>query len=128
MTLSGKKVDLHYSVKGGWPFPGDMLRRDCAVAATPEDQAKIDMLSGECAPDRAALRRDNVVNLVIKDAGRRDLPLADRWASFRWSVLDGEEDEGRKKALRMQALRRQAFAKLTEEEIEAIRWTVEHAF
>lgn len=118
-------MDYHYSVKGGWPFPLDMLRRDRAVPASKEDQAVIDSLSGPHAPDRDAIRLDHVVKLVIKDAGR-DRPDTARWRSFGWDVPDDKEFrqviEQSAKVGMMESLYASAMAKLTPEEREALDW------
>lgn len=69
-----------YMVKGKWPFPVDMLRRDGSRAATKADQAVIDSLCEEFAPDRSAFE-DVEISLV----GPND-PNTARWESFGWKV------------------------------------------
>lgn len=117
--------DFHYTVKGRWPFPLDMLRRDRSVAASPEDQEHIDFLSSPCAPDRDAIRTRRVINLVILGAGRWR-PNTARWRSFGWDVPDDETfrmlEEAEARVERMKALRRSALLKLTPEERDAIDW------
>ena len=117
--------NLHYAVKGSWPFPADMLRHDGSVAASPEDQAKIDRLSAEFAPDRDAIRLAQTVNLVMTDAGRRR-PNTARWRSFGWDVPGDAEyhtaAEQTAERRRMEALRDSALAKLTAEERRALKW------
>lgn len=125
------RKDFHYAVVGSWPFPLDMLRRDRSVAATAEDQAKIDRLSQEAAPDLQAIRQKVKINLVIRDAGRWEKPLTARWESFGWTVPDDEERkllaEERLRVERLGRLRDAALAKLTPEEINALRWFGPHA-
>jgi hypothetical protein len=121
-----RTTDFHYTVRGSWPFPLDMLRRDCSRAASPEDQAIIDRLSKDYAEDRDAIRNAATVNLVIPDADRHMRPLTARWQSFGWDVPDDEEFRqlaaDRAKRSRMDKLFASAMAKLTPEEIEAVNW------
>lgn len=107
-----------YEVKGYWPFPLDMLRHDGSRAATPKDQAMIDRLSGDHAPDRAAFKD---VSITLTGPNK---PNTARWESFGWQV-PGDEDyrlvkEMRKRDSERAALRQQALAKLTPEEREAL--------
>jgi hypothetical protein len=69
-----------YTVKGSWPFPLDMLRRDQSCAATPADQEKIDRLSGE-----RSRPREDFKDVEITLTGPNP-PLTARWESFGWSV------------------------------------------
>lgn len=123
--MEGK--DFHYTVRGTWPFPLDMLRRDRSRAATQQDQAKIDLLSREFAPERGESHEKVEINLVIPDAGPRERPMSARWESFRgWEVTtDNEYKHLRADAAERQRrakLRDQALAKLTDEEKEALAW------
>jgi hypothetical protein len=121
-------MDFHYTVEGSWPFPLDMLRRDGAVAASPQDQATIDHLSAPYAPDRDAIRTRRSVGLVLRDAERRR-PYTARWRSFGWDVPGdaeyraGESDRAERR--KMEALRASALAKLTDEERAALAWFAE---
>lgn len=108
-----------YTVTGRWPFPTDMLRRDGSEPASPKDRALVERLSGPVAPEPEGLETF-VVDLVIQDAGRA-VPNAARWASFDWSVV-GSEIPAYDAAGVMARRRREALAKLTSEEIEALRW------
>lgn len=115
-------MSLRYTVEGTWPFPLDMLRHDGSVAASPEDQAKIDFLSSESAPDRDAIRTPRTIDLLIPLGGRRR-PNAARWESFGWkvpgeAVVPSADAERR----RMAVLRDRAMAKLTDDERRALRW------
>jgi hypothetical protein len=114
-----------YVVTGKFPFPVDMLRRDLSRAASPEDQAKIDMLSAGFLPDDADPQELHAIHLVIPD-GVRGRPLTARWESFGWSVPGDLEHaavkEERSRTAQRAALRRSALAKLTPEEIDALEW------
>lgn len=119
-------TDYHYTVRGSWPFPIDMLRRDCARAATAEDQAIIDRLSKDHAEDRDAIRNAVTVNLVIPNADRNMRPLTARWRSFGWDVPDDIEFQQatteRARVKRLSELYQSAMAKLTDEERAAVDW------
>ena len=121
-----RETDFHYAVRGSWPFPVDMLRRDRSRAATPDDQAIIDRLSRDHAEDCDAIRNSVTVNLVIPNADRRMRPLTARWRSFGWDVPDDVEFQqmaaDRAKRARMDKLYVSAMAKLTDEEREAVDW------
>lgn len=112
-----------YTVVGSWPFPLDMLRHDQSRAATPVDQAKIDRLSGESAPDLAALDEKVEITLVAESSGLRFCNAA-RWESFGWQV-PGDADYQTGKSLRAAAdeqrrLRSSGLAKLTMAERRAL--------
>jgi hypothetical protein len=87
MLYGGKVMtkEITYTVRGFWPFPVDMLRHDGSRAASPEDQATIDRLSGEHAPDRAAFQN---VDIIL--VGPRK-PNTARWESFSWAVPSDRE-------------------------------------
>jgi hypothetical protein len=83
-----KSEPTRYQVRGRWPFPIDMMRRDGAIAATPEDVIAIESLSGETAPDMDR----HTVHLVCMDPPNRFWqPNIERWRSYGWTVivLDG---------------------------------------
>jgi hypothetical protein len=121
-----RHTDFHYTVKGSWPFPTDMLRRDCSRPATPEDEAIIERLSKPYAEDRDAIRNEVTVSLVIPNAERHMRPLTARWRSFGWDVSGDAEcrqiAEDRTRRARMQKLYDSAMAKLSPEEREAVDW------
>ncbi|NTF18160.1 hypothetical protein G6L37_07055 [Agrobacterium rubi] len=121
-----READFHYTVRGSWPFPLDMLRRDGSKAATPEDEAIIERLTKDHAEDRDAIRNAVTVNLVIPNANRHMRPLTARWQSWGWDVPDDEEHRAimaeRAKRDRMRKLYASAMAKLTQEEREAFDW------
>ena len=74
MKAPKMKKQWAYAVEGrGW-FPDDMLRYDCARAATPEDQRLIDARGADCG-----MRRVQLVGDVS--------PMLGRWASFGWTVV-----------------------------------------
>ncbi|AFU86775.1 hypothetical protein D869_gp139 [Caulobacter phage CcrRogue] len=78
-----------YTVKGSWPFPTDMLRYDDAKPATVFASETINRLSGDYAPSRESIRDEVEIRLIrIK----RGLPAIDRWESFGWKVVNGDED------------------------------------
>ena len=88
-------VRIIYRVGGQWPFPLDMLAHDQSIAATPEDQALIDRMSGECSDPEIGLRASVSIGLTMesgdKTYGRslgRWQPNDARWRSFGWQVLD----------------------------------------
>lgn len=64
-------------------FPVDMLRRDEARAATPEDAAMIERLSAWS--DKSDLPKTVQVSLVAP--ARSGIPLVARWESFGWKVI-----------------------------------------
>ncbi len=121
-----RTTDYHYAVRGSWPFPVDMLRRDCSKAATPEDEAIIDRLSKDHAEDRDAIGNLVTINLVIPNASRNMRPLTARWRSFGWDVpTDTEFQRAAAERARLSRLEKayaSAMAKLTPEEIEAVNW------
>lgn len=71
-----------YQVRGGWPFPQDMLRYDDARPATASDEALVRRLSSESAETVDDIRPHHTVTLV----GRRR-PTQRRWVSFVWRVV-----------------------------------------
>ena len=107
-------MEIRYVVKGRWPFPVDMLRRDGSRAATPEDQAIIDSLCEEFAPDRSGFEEVEV-SLVGPNE-----PNTARWESFSWSVPgDVMHALAKADAVRLRAeetLLAKALAKLDPEE------------
>lgn len=114
--------EIAYTVKGSWPFPTDMLRHDCARAATDADQAIISRLSREHAPDRAAFR-DVQINLIAAEGWK---PNTARWESFGWSVPSDEMHAMFKRWATANAdlkkLAAEVLAKLTAAERDAIEW------
>ena len=113
--------EITYTVRGYWPFPTDMLRHDGSRAATETDQALIDRLSGDSAPDRAAFQNVDI-NLVGPWK-----PNAARWESFGWAIPADVEHQYYKRSAekekRRKALAASGLAKLTAEEKEALRLT-----
>jgi hypothetical protein len=80
-----KKV--RFTVKGNGEFPQDMLRYDNCVAATPEDEAKIDWSYEDEFPEggeHGLYRRE--VNLIATFAHKWQEPTKDRWESFDWKI------------------------------------------
>jgi hypothetical protein len=78
---------IAYTVEGRWPFPTDMLRYDRSRAATPEDEEKIDALSGMNSPDGLSVEPKIRIGLVIEE-GNSIGPNDARWRSFDWDVVD----------------------------------------
>lgn len=113
-------AETTYTVKGKWPFPADMLRKDGLRAATPADQAIIDSLMEEYAPDRSAFE-DVEITLIGPNK-----PNTARWESFKWEVPGDEwhaliKADKAKRAEEMAILQR-GLAKLDPEE----RRIIEH--
>ncbi|MGX1786892.1 hypothetical protein ACWIGM_09160 [Bosea sp. NPDC055332] len=110
--------EFAYTVRGHWPFPTDMLRHDGSRAATSDDQAVIDRLSGEFAPDRGAFE-DAEVKLIGSWK-----PNTARWESFGWSVPADVEHQiwkgWHQKENERRALIETALAKLTPDEKAAL--------
>ncbi|RUW56832.1 hypothetical protein [Mesorhizobium sp. M8A.F.Ca.ET.021.01.1.1] len=77
-----KGWEYTYQVRGGWPFPADMLRYDDAVPATAADKDMIARLSQENAESAEDIRNGHVVTLK---GPRR--PTERRWESFLWEVM-----------------------------------------
>lgn len=75
---------ITYTVTGRWPFPLDMLRYDGAVAASPSDQAKIELLSTEHMTDEAHAAGIVTIDLVTERGEYHLMLSADRWTSFGW--------------------------------------------
>lgn len=114
-------MEVAYTVQGSWPFPLDMLRYDDARPATEDDRVAIEHLSGDCAPDRLAIRVPTRIDLI---APRR--PATARWESFGWS-LPGDIEYAAVKRSQSESLRRRelidsAREKLTAEEWAALKW------
>ena len=107
-----------YTVVGHWPFPLDMLRHDGSRAASEADQALIDRLSGDHAPDKAAFLD---VSITLTGPNK---PNTARWESFTWSIPADLEwaDTKRRMAEERQrdALRKSGAAKLTQAERDAL--------
>lgn len=82
-------MSRQYTVVGRWPFPTDMLRRDDAVPASPEDAALIAKLSGEHPPEGHSVGAFHRIELVL-GAGMRS-PCVERWASFGWRASQMDE-------------------------------------
>lgn len=117
-----RSVDI-YTVRGRWPFPPDMLRRDGSHPATEADVELIARLTKDHCDDLSDIR--NVVDVTLQmDHSDNVGPNFERWKSFQWEVVDPVDPmaEVRAEAARKQALRESALAKLTPEEIEALRW------
>ncbi|MCW2763361.1 MAG: CcrRogue [Marmoricola sp.] len=107
-------AQVTYTVKGHWPFPADMLRHDASCAASDGDQAVIDALSQDHAPDRTSF-----IDVEIALVGPYK-PNTARWESFGWAV-PGDETNAFYKRMReadqrKQALIDSALRKLTAEE------------
>jgi hypothetical protein len=132
-SLAAKPVlERAYTVEGRWPFPGDMLKRDVARAATPEDQLLIDRMSGEFSDPSLGTRERVKINLVMvageATRARPDGPLRpndERWESFGWVVVGDSEIEGMRAHRRQlkadQAVLAAALAKLTPDELRVLR-------
>lgn len=109
-----------YRVRGHWPFPLDMLRRDGSRAASPGDQERIERLSADKTEDQSYFE-DVEIELV---GGCK--PNTARWESFGWTVPEDVEyacikraqEETRARSVLMAS----ALAKLSSEEVEALRW------
>jgi hypothetical protein len=120
---------VRYTVRGYWPFPLDMLKRDQSKAATPEDQALIDLLSAEHATEDL-IRTEHTVNLVTVDERIRFWnPLGARWASFGWKIVaptqavaaaEAQVRVKRRRELRISAMAKLEKAGLTPEEREVL--------
>jgi len=112
------QTETTYVVKGHWPFPVDMLRRDGSRAATPADQAAIDALTGDHAPDASAF-----VDVEISLVGPSE-PNTARWESFSWSVPGDVQHafvkQERARLAREALLVASGLAKLNPDEREAI--------
>lgn len=110
--------EFRYTVKGHWPFPLDMLRHDQSAAASTDDQAMIDRLSADHAPDRAAFK-DVEINLVGSWK-----PNTARWESFGWAVPTDTDHAFYKAAAKREREERGLFegalTKLTSEEREVV--------
>jgi hypothetical protein len=75
---------VKFQVRGTGEFPHDMLRYDNCRAASPEDQALIDLTYES---DRAGeMFKPRTVTLLAAAPHRWWLPTAARWQSFTWRV------------------------------------------
>ena len=112
-----------YTVRGRWPFPLDMLRRDQSQPATGADAALVAQLSKDHPDDLSEVRSVVEVTLRMEHPNRVG-PNRERWKSFQWEVVAPVDpmDAARDEASRMRSLRESALAKLTSDEIEALRW------
>lgn len=103
-----------YVVKGHWPFPLDMLRRDGSRPETVADREAIEALSGEHAHDR-----DDFQDVEISLVGPA-VPNTARWESFGWSVPSDASHaflkQERARQLREKTILDSALAKLDAEE------------
>jgi chromosome segregation ATPase len=81
MTMALKRF-WKYTVEGRWPFPVDMLRRDRAVGASPEDAQAIIDLSAEFMPEEKADRK--AIICILSE----ERPTKARWKSFNWTVSE----------------------------------------
>ena len=117
--------DRRYVVRGSWPFPTDMLRRDSARAASPEDAETIALLSQKYAPDIEAIRTPRDVALIGPEWDRWR-PDWRRWDSFGWIVVDDPERLAdlaeRKATTERKDAYRSAMMKLDPAEKAAIEW------
>lgn len=115
---------IEYIVRGSWPFPLDMLRRDGSQPATEEDRRLVDLLSAECAPSLEAIREPVEIRLAITSDNPRARPMTARWESLGWSVPSDLDHEATKRLRaeqeRRAELRRSAAAKLSAEERDAL--------
>lgn len=114
---------FNYTVRGSWPFPLDMLRRDQSSAATPADQDKIDRLSGERPRPRESFKD---VEISLTGPNR---PLTARWESFGWSVPTDVEHAFEKEMRERRAAEDRVFdnamKKLTPLEREVVMGRIE---
>lgn len=77
------EATYRYTVKGRWPFPVDMLRRDRSAGASKDDEEAIKALS-----DPLVCPVDNEVRIRLTGP---EMPYFERWESFGWKVVDGDE-------------------------------------
>lgn len=75
-----------YTVRGRWPFPLDMLRRDFSKPATPADKELINLASKDTPSHDHPLSRVYEINLISTMSDPRFAPNIQRWESFRWKV------------------------------------------
>jgi hypothetical protein len=73
-----------FAVKGRGVFPFDMLRYDRCFPASERDSR---LIEDTTHPRRALDPAETTVTLAMADPKR--LPTEARWASFRWTVVDG---------------------------------------
>ena len=99
-----------YTVRGSWPFPLDMLRHDMSAAATPAEQAKIDLYAADHAADHSVFEP-----VEIELVGWCK-PNGARWESFGWELTKRWKAEVKAK----QELRASGLAKLTQAERDAL--------
>lgn len=114
---------FNYTVRGHWPFPIDMLRRDDSAAATPADQDLIDRFTTEHATDPDAFTD---VEISLTGPNR---PCTARWESFGWSVPTDAEHAFMKDMRERQILEDRVFdnamKKLTPLEREVVLGRIE---
>ena len=72
-----------FTVRGGGPFPIDMLRYDGCHPASESDSARIENSDGRGQRD---------VTLVGHTDPDRTYPSRERWESFTWKVVKVHED------------------------------------
>lgn len=94
---------FHYTVKGHWPFPLDMLRYDQSEPASVSEQAKINFYSTEHAFSKTSFE-DVEINLVGPNR-----PNTARWESFGWTVPTDTDYALTKQARRREAEDQQVF-------------------
>lgn len=75
-----KRATHRYTVKGKWPFPYDMVRRDGSRPASVKDEENVARYSAEHAPDREVFKD---VEIELVGPAR---PNVARWESFGWAV------------------------------------------
>lgn len=121
--------EIIYTVTGSWPFPLDMLRYDQSRAATDEDQAKIDALSGEYAPSLETIRVPVSISLIMVGHSKHARPTTARWESFTWHVptdRDFYADRLQQKQRKQRdVLVKTALSKLSPAEREAVEQRME---
>ena len=88
-----KTFKFAFTVRGSGEFPLDMLRYDNCVAATPEDQQKIDWKYGDDHPEGTGVHYRREVKLISTFNSKHERPTAGRWASFTWAISKVEGDE-----------------------------------
>ena len=84
--------EYHYTVRGHWPFPTDMLREDDSAPASESDRQKIEDLSGDFAKDKGVF-----MDVGITLTGP-SMPAVERWNSFDWIVVDIQQRSSRSTA------------------------------
>lgn len=113
-----------YRVEGSWPFPLDMLRRDCSRPASQVDRDMIARMSGEFCDSTIGIT--NVQIALVYDGDRRGHPVPNdaRWRSFGWRTIGVPQIESERQlmavAREVEAARRSGLSKLTEAERAAL--------